>query len=272
MTEKVKQFESQTQGTVRAAEKPSRAKYSYPYYNMETSLNVARDIHEKGGGSCSPDQLAAFLGYKSVRSGTYLTRTSAARQFGFIQSVDGMIGVTDRAQKILNPVMPEDAVMAKTNAFLSVGLFNAIYQKYLGQTLPPEIGLKNLLTTNYSLSKDRVKPAIRVFYESADQAGFFETAGNRTKLIKPSIKHDDQQQKPDDFPDPEVHSDEQHKQKGKGGGGGEPPGVHSAIIGLLRELPAPGDTWKKTKKDAFKAAFAAILDFIYPTDDEAIGE
>ena len=265
----VKQSENKVQGAVSAATQPSRAKYSYPYYNIKSSLEVARVIHEKGGGSCTPDQLAAFLGYKSVKSGTYLTRTSAARQFGFIRSGNGEIVVTERAQKILSPVMPEDAVIAKSDAFLGVELFNTIYERFKGLTLPSEGGLKNLLTQNYSLTNDRVGPAIRVLYESADHAGFFEAVDDQSKLIKPQIKSIDQPQKPAGPPELKDHSSERQKPKGTGGGGGEPPGIHSAIIGLLRELPASGTTWKKSKKDAFKTAFEATLDFIYPTDEDA---
>lgn len=264
----MKQSENKAQGAVSAATQQSRAKYSYPYYNMKSSLDVARVIHENGGGSCTPDQLATFLGYKSVKSGTYLTRTSSARQFGFIRYGNREIVITDRAQKILNPVLPEDAATAKSDAFLDVELFNTIYEKFKGLTLPSEVGLKNLVTQTYSLTNDRAGPAIRVLFESADHAGFFKTDGNQSKLIKPAIKSIDKQQKPDNPPESKDHSDERKKPKVTGVSGGEPPGVHSAIIGLLRELPAPGSTWKKSKKNAFKTAFEATLDFIYPTDDE----
>ena len=269
---KMKQSDGKNQEPKSGTAQPSRAKYSYPYFNMQSSLDVARAVHENGGGSCTPDQLAAFLGYKSVKSGTYQTRTSASRQFGFIRSGNGEIAITDRAQKILNPVMPEDEASAKTEAFLAVELFSAVYEKFQGSTLPPEAGLKNLLTQTYGLSKDRVGPAIRVLTESAEQAGFFKTTGDRSRLIKPAIKSSGQKHKPGPPQEPEHPSEERQKSLPTGGMGGEPPGVHSAIIGLLRELPSPGVVWKKSKKDAFKAAFAATLDFIYPTDGEETNE
>ena len=268
----VKQFDSKNKKSVGAGPQLNRAKFAYPYFNMKSSLDVARLIYEKGGGSCTPDQLAAFLDYKSVKSGTYQTRTSASRQFGFVQSGGGEISITERAQNILNPVMPEDAILAKTEAFLAVELFNQIYQQFQGKTLPPGVGLKNLFTQMYNLTNDRVGPAIRVFFQSAEYAGFFATGGNRSRLIKPPINISDRKPNSDIQMESQPQNEGQQKPKWTGGGGGEPPGVHSAIIGLLRELPAPGNTWKKSKKDAFKTAFAATLDFIYPTDDEAIGE
>ena len=58
-------------------------------------------------------------------------------------------------------------------------------------------------------------------------------------------------------------------ERSKGGGGSNGTGgVHSAIVGLLRDLPPPGTEWPKRQKDRFVKAFEATLDFIYPTDDE----
>ena len=258
----VKQFAS----NAGAGNKQSgRSKVSYPYFDADASLEVARLLHVKGGGSATPDQMAAFLGYKSVKSGTYQTRTSAARQFGFIRYENGTIAVTERAHKILNPVMPDDASYAKAEAFLSIELFDEIYKKFQGQTIPPEVGMKNLLIQTFGFSSDRAGPAVRVLMDSAEQCGFFSASGDRSRLIKPAIKtigekhvaHEQSQQKP-----------LEEKSRQSPSGGGEPPGVHSAIIGLLRELPAPGSPWTKSKKKAFKAAFSATLDFIYPTDEE----
>ena len=42
-------------------------------------------------------------------------------------------------------------------------------------------------------------------------------------------------------------------------------GIHTALIGLLRELPSPGP-WDKSKKEGFLYAFKAIIDFIYPEE------
>jgi len=70
--------DSTQQGAGSATVRRVRAKCSYPYFDMDSSLKVARAIHEKQGGSCSPDQLANVLGYSSVLSGAFTTRKSAA--------------------------------------------------------------------------------------------------------------------------------------------------------------------------------------------------
>lgn len=47
-------------------------------------------------------------------------------------------------------------------------------------------------------------------------------------------------------------------------------GVHSAIIGLLRDLPPRGTTWNPKKKQRFVDAFKAAIDHIYPEQDEGV--
>ena len=242
----------------------TRSGMNSPYFDLEASIKVAEIIHNKGGGACAPDQLAAWLEYKSTRSGTYLTRVSAAnKHFGLIDTDGDRFIVTERAQKILAPVMPNDAVEAKADAFLAVPLFAKVYERFRGTQLPPEIGLKNLFENTFKVLPDRVPQAVRVFLSSAEQAGFFATTGDRSRLVRPAAANVPPQgvvtKKDEQLPAPE---------KPKGGGGDGPTGgVHSAIIGLLRELPPPGTPWTSQKKQRFLDAFKATVDFIYPEED-----
>ena len=239
-----------------------------PYFDLGASIAVAEIVYKKGGGTASPDQLAHWLGYRSTASGTYVTRVSAAnKHFGLIDVNGDRITVTERAKTILAPVMPDDAVSAKVDAFLAVSLFAKVFDQFRGSSLPPEAGLKNLFLTHYKILPDRVAQAVRVFLNSADQAGFFSTTGDRSRLIKPSLQASTAapaftvQPQPQEY---EVLTPERNK----GGGGNDGTGgVHSAIIGLLRELPPPGAPWNEQKKKRFLDAFKATVDFIYPSED-----
>lgn len=94
-----------------------------PYFDLDSSIKVADAIQKNSGGTCTPDQLAHWLDYSSTRSGTYLTRMSAAtKHFGLIESNGSQLIVTERGHKILSPVMPEDAINAKVEAFLFCSL------------------------------------------------------------------------------------------------------------------------------------------------------
>lgn len=242
----------------------ARSGMNSPYFDLDASIKVAEIIHNKGGGAGTPDQLAAWLEYKSTRSGTYLTRVSAAnKHFGLIDTEGDRFIVTERAQKILAPVMPNDAVEAKADAFLAVPLFAKVYERFRGSQLPQEAGLKNLFENTFKVLPDRVPQAVRVFLSSAEQAGFFATTGDRSRLVRPAAANVPPQaivtKKDEQPPAPE---------KPKGGGGDGPTGgVHSAIIGLLRELPPPGTPWTSQKKQRFLDAFKATVDFIYPEED-----
>lgn len=250
---------------IKAVEKPAekaarQGKTTAPYFDLDASIKVAEVIYNKGGGACTPDQLAHWLDYSTVRSGTYLTRVSAAnKHFGLIDVERDRFVVTERASKILSPVMPEDAANAKADAFLSVSLFGKVYEEFRGRQIPPEVGLKNLFQSKYKMVPDRAAAAVRIFMSSAQQAGLL--TADRSRLIR-------QASAATPAPKPDTKEEQQpatEKPKGGGGGGDGPTGVHSAIIGLLRELPPPGVPWPGKKR--FKEAFMATLDFIYPEEN-----
>lgn len=230
-----------------------------PYFDLDASIKVAEVIHNKGGGACTPDQLAHWLDYSTIRSGTYLTRVSSAnKHFGLIDVEGDRLVVTERANKILSPVMPEDAINAKADAFLAVPLFGKVYEEFRGRGIPPEVGLKNLFQSKYKMVPDRAAAAVRIFMSSAQQAGLL--TADRSRLIRPATSATA-------APKPENKEEQPAPEKPKGGGGsdGGTGGVHSAIIGLLRELPPPGSPWPGKKR--FKEAFMATLDFIYPEEN-----
>jgi hypothetical protein len=251
---------------------PGRSGVASPYFDLDASLAVAHAIQQQGGGTASPDQLAHWLGYKSTGSGTYVTRVSAAsKHFGLVDNSGDRLALTERAKTILSPVMPEDAVNAKVDAFLSVQLFSKIYEQYRGTQLPPEMGLKNLLLSTYKVLPDRVGQALRVFLNSAEQAGFFSTTGDRSKLIKPAIAQTSTSvastTKPDGMPPPTVDAIVHEKQRTIGGGDGGAGGVDTAIIGLLRKLPMQGASWTAAEQTRFLTAFTHTIQFLYPTED-----
>lgn len=244
----------------------ARSGLTAPYFDLDASIKVAEVIYNRGGGACTSDQLAAWLDYTSTRSGTYLTRVSAAnKHFGLIEQAGDRFVVTERAKTILAPVMPNDAINARVDAFMSVALFAKVFEHFRGGQLPPGVGLKNLFQNTYKILPDRVPPSVRVFLNSAEQAGFFSTTGNRSRLVRPSgLANSPPQIKEEPAA---VAPTAQEKPKG-GGGDGPTGGVHSAIVGLLRELPPPGP-WNSTNKKRFLDAFKATIDFIYPEENQS---
>src|SRR3989442_1027051 len=121
MSEKIKAVPP---AETKPAEKRDWSLAGFPAFDFDSSLALANAIYSKGGGSCEIDQLAAWLDYKSVNSGTFASRLAAARYFGLIGNTKaGRLAITDRARAILAPVMPDDAVNGRADAFLAVDLF-----------------------------------------------------------------------------------------------------------------------------------------------------
>jgi hypothetical protein len=239
---------------------------AYPYFDHDSSIKVAEVIQNVGGGSCASDFLAAQLGYASIKSGTYLTRMAAARMFGYISATDGSFFVTERGRAIVSPVMPEDSVIAKVEGFLSVPLFAKVFEDFKGKTLPPDVGLKNLFLNTYKIVPDRADSALRVFINSSEQCGFFKSG--RDRLIKPAtFQGHNKPQIPPDTPAQETLPVVDKPRGGSGGDGGAG-GVDTAIIGLLRKLPAQGEDWTTAEQARFLTAFTHTIQFLYPTTDE----
>jgi len=242
-----------------------RGGYTSPYFDLDASIKVADVIYNKGGGTCTEDQLAMWLNYSTVRSGTFLTRVSAAnKHFGLITQQGDHFAVNDRAQKILSPVMPDDAVNGKIEAFLAVPLFAKVYEQFRGTQIPKDAGLKNLFQNHYKVVPDRVGSAVRVFLNSAEQAGLLSS--DRSRLVRP-VGASIPSNKPPAASPPKEDVPVVAEKPRFYGGGDAPIGVHSAIIGLLRELPPPSTAWPEKKKKQFLDAFKATLDFIYQDEE-----
>lgn len=247
-----------------------------PYYTLDQSVEVAKVIHEKAGGSCDRAQLATLLGYNGVKNGAFLTRVTAAKIFGLISQHDDQLKVTEAAHKILHPVTPGQGERAKVDAFLTVPLFRKVFDEFNGINLPDEIGLKNLLLTQYEIVEERTGPSVRVMLDSAEQAGLFRAAGNRSKMVMPLTAAV--------APNPPAHrdaspaaglngdrSDERADSRrgggGSGGEGGDGDDIDPAIRGLLRRLPPVGTPLTPTRRKAFIDAFTAYVAVVYPETD-----
>jgi hypothetical protein len=159
----------------------------FPMYDLDNSVQVARQIHERGaGGVASADELAAFLGYKSTNNGAYLSRVAAARLFGLIEGQSSAIKVTPRALDIIRPAHPQSAQRARLSAFSAVPLFSAFLENWEGKELPSHEHMRNALA-GLGVPEKSTGSALFRLLESAEQAGLFRVAGNRTRMIRPTL-------------------------------------------------------------------------------------
>jgi hypothetical protein len=258
----------------------ARSDVAFPYYSLDKSIEVAKFIHERAGGRCDRAQLAALLGYNGVKNGGFLTRMSASKMFGLIEEAGSAITLTERAKKILSPVRPSDAEQAKLDAFLDVELFEKVFTDFHDHTLPGPDGLTNLFLTQYKIVPKQVSLALRNLMDSADSAGLFKVAGNRSKLIRPIIRDDGRVTPPP--PAPSTRNSEDGSDQDAEDGmrakhnpvrnadtkGPDLSGVHPALVGLIQNLPAVGATLGPKRRAALIDAFKHTINFVYPEEED----
>lgn len=163
------------------------SEYRYPQYDLDSSVEVARQITNRGvGATVTGHELAAFLGYSGTNNGAYLNRLAAARLFGLIDGRTNSITASDRATRILHPDYPETAERARLEAFRSVPLFGAFLEAFRGRPLPDEGGMLNTLVGRYGIPDRDARMVLSRLLSSAEQAGLFRTAGSG-RMIEPTI-------------------------------------------------------------------------------------
>jgi hypothetical protein len=256
-----------------ATTKPKVAKpkseVAFPYYSLVKSVEAARVVHEKAGGRCTKAQLASLLSYSGVQNGGFLTRLSAARMFGLLEVFNDTVSLTDRARKLLSPVRASDAEQALLEAFMAVDLYRRVFEAFDGQTLPTGEGLKNLLLHEYKVVPAQVSTALRVLMESADTAGLFRMAGNRSRMLKPILATTGEGEVPASPPPaPPPTEQHHHSPRERRRGSEDLSDVHPALAGLLRNLPPVGDRLAPKRRAALIEAFRSTINFLYPEDEE----
>lgn len=242
------------------------AEHRYPLFDLNSSLAVAKVVKERGGNACSAAQLASFLNYDSAIGGGFVRRVTAARLFGLIEHTGGQYRITARAETILYPVTPQARQRALVEAWQAIPLYRRIFDQHRGVRLPEEFGMRNLLTTNYSVpGQHEASRVYRVMMDSADFAGLF-AQGRRTHLVEPVFGSPDfaPAAQPDEEEEPRAtpNGGGPPASTGDGGGTGAGPGLHAALRGLLSLLPTQPGPW--AGREAFDAAWTHTLDVLYP--------
>jgi hypothetical protein len=194
--------------------------------------------------------------------------------FGLIEDADGIqIRPTARAQAIVAPITDAHAAKAMVDAFMAVELFKKVFDQFQGTTIPEQAGLRHLFQTQYQIVPDRIGPTVRILLESAEQAGLFKVAGNRSKMMLPLASPVVSPAAPAIPPLSPMESDApRHGGNGGGSNGRGGSTIDPAILGLLEKLPSAGTPLTAKKRRHLIDAFTATVNFIYPDADEEPGQ
>jgi hypothetical protein len=233
-----------------------RSAVPFAYIDLQDVMEVAVAIHEHvGSGDCDEHQLSAWL-KKSQKSSGFRSMWSTARLFGLIETENSKFRLSPLGRRAVDQAQERDA---KAKAFLTVPLYNKLFENYKGVALPPPAALERELV-QIGVAEKQKHTARLVLERSAQYAGFFEHGKDR--LVMPGVSPDGRK----DPPTPE-QSDKKTGDGGKGDGGGEKP-RHPFIEGLLKTLPDPesDEEWPLDKRIKWLQTAANIFDLIFKGD------
>lgn len=229
------------------------------YTDLDNAIEVAQGVHRAGGPSCELEQLAAELGAEA-KGGNFRLRISGARLFGLVVSERGSrVALTELGRQIIDP---GKAKLARVSAFLTVPLYQRVYEQFKGSLLPPTPGIERAIEGMGVGAKVKER-ARQVMMRSAKQAGFLDHAPDR--LVKPSLRADAEDAAgaaaaAGDSGVNDTKGADKSLGSGGGGGGGR---QHPLIQGLLMTLPEPGQEWAGQDRVNWLTMAASIFKMIY---------
>jgi hypothetical protein len=251
--------ENEQAATPAAGGKRFRSEIEFPYADLESAVELAKVIHDKAGSSCEVDELAAWMG-QSASGGTFRSRLGAARMFGLVETGQGQVTLTQAGRDVMDGSGSERS--ARVDAFLNVELFQAMYERYKGNALPPPPAIERQME-QLGVSPKQKERARQTFAKSAQYAQFIDASTGR--FVKPGIAP-----KADVTPPPNPNREDR---KGGNGGNDEPPHIDPIIQGLLARLPKSGSVWpageRKLWLDLLDGSFKLIYKDKAGATDEA---
>lgn len=237
--------------------KRQQSSIQFPYGDLDDAVTVTKALRDVGGQECTIDQLAAQL-KQSASSGAFRLRLSYPRIFGFTETERGTIRLTELGKRVVDPTQED---RARVDAFLTVPLYKAIYDKYRGYTLPPPAALEREMA-NLGVSSKQTDKARQAFDRSARQAGFFWSGQDR--LVVPPLKGEAPGSRPlePNTPGAGTGSNTFGGGGGAGGTGGGGGDLDPLISALIQKLPKSGKwpvaervTWLQMIAMAFQMSY-----------------
>ncbi len=261
-------FTSTKTASVDDAQSRQRSSISFPYVDIGAAFNLALAIHSHvGHGSCTEDQLAAWTN-QSARSSGFREQIRAAKMAALIEGESGNLQLAEVGRNLADP---DKARAAKAQAFLSVPLFKAVYDKYRGTVLPPAAALERDMV-GLGVSEKQKDRARQVLERSADLSGFFESG--KTKLVMPAIAEGSgtrgQRENKSSGNGGEGKGDSGGNGSASGGGasgGGEGGASDPLIQAVIQKLPAKGP-WPADDRIKWLKMLSMAFDIAYGSDEE----
>ncbi|GAB1268364.1 hypothetical protein NBRC116493_16170 [Aurantivibrio infirmus] len=131
---------------------PKRITWPFPRVTLENALRVPTALKEKNAGNpWPPAEVGKALSMGMSTRFYYLT--AGARDYNLTEGTRdaAKISLTALGKKVLYPRSPEEEMVAKREAFLSVDIFRKVLEYYKGSDLPESQYLSNTLETEFGI-------------------------------------------------------------------------------------------------------------------------
>jgi hypothetical protein len=139
----------------------------YPGRTLSEAIELARKLVDQGLDGLSAPALASALGYSNIKTNTFSSLLSSARQFGLIDLRDDCYHLTALGRAIPYPVDSAHAAMLHREALLQPGLYAELASRFADRKLPELEVIANLLYNHHQITAAAKRTAAEVFLESA---------------------------------------------------------------------------------------------------------
>lgn len=166
--------------------------HRYPGVPLAEAIELARVIDRKGLDGLPAGPIAEALGIKNIRTPSFSSRLSAARQFGLIALREDGYALTELAREILHPVDPAGLPRLHRRALLEPPLYAELAVRLSGRPVPDAPALANLLYHHHHITASAKEAAAAAFLDSARFAdalgpdGIFRPDGGEPPPANPS--------------------------------------------------------------------------------------
>lgn len=143
----------------------------YPGVALGEAIAFCRQVDAKGHDGQTAPALASALGYANLRTNTFSTRLSAARQFGLLVLEGDRYRLTALARSILHPVDPAAVPALLRRALAEPPLYGTLLARLANKPLPEAAALANLLYHDDRITASAKDHAAEAFLASARFAG-----------------------------------------------------------------------------------------------------
>jgi hypothetical protein len=237
-----------------------RSTIAFPYSDLDAVVELARALYSRAGrGACELADLAAEL--NQVVGSAFRLKTAAAKIFGLTEKEGrDAARLTDLGLRIISP---DQEPAARAEAFLTVPLYLALFDRYRGVLLPPAKALEREMV-KLGVSPKVADRARQAFERSARQAGFF--GAGESRLVRPKIESTSNAT--DLQPESGRPEDAKLEQKPSVHHGISSKDLHPFIQGLLETLPDTGSQWPMKDRAKWLKLAAHAFDLIYEGDGE----